>query len=281
VPALCTRAKANIVTTIELSYRNRRRAAQIGLVARGVLYAVVGVLALQIAFSGGTGGGQASQQGALQTIAQGPFGAVLVGLVGIGLAGYAGWRASQFFTEKGDEDGRVTAWVTRAGYLVRAALYAGLSFLALRIAFGGGGGGGGGSQALTARAMALPGGRVLVGLVGLIIVGVACYQAYQALSDDFMEELQTHQMDLRTRTWVRRIGVLGHSGRAVVFGLIGGFVVLAAVQFNPQQAVGLDGALQRLAQHTAGPWLLALTALGLFAYGVYAIARARFVDVSE
>lgn len=266
------------MTTIVTTYRNRRRAAQVGLIARGVLYLIVGILALQIAFGGG--GGQANQQGALQTIAQGPFGTVLVALVGLGLAGYAGWRVSQFFTENGDEDNRAKAWATRVGFLVRALVYAGLSFLALSIAFGESSGGGG-SQAMTARVMALPGGRVIVGLAGLIIVGVAGHQAYQAYSDDFMEELQTQQMNLRTRTWVRRIGVLGHAGRAVVFSVVGWFVVVAAVQFDPRQAVGLDGALQRLAQHTAGPWLLALTAVGLFAYGVYAIVRARYVDVSE
>lgn len=270
------------MTAIELTYRNRRRAAQVGLVAKGVLYVMIGILALQVAFGGGNAGsGQASQQGALQTIARGPFGTVLVALVGIGFALYAGWRLSQFFTEKGDEDSRTKAWITRVGYLVRAVIYAGLSFLAMRIAFGDGGGGGGGSQALTARAMALPAGRVLVGLVGLIIVGVAGHQAYQAYTKDFMEELQTGRMDHRTRTWVRRIGVLGHAGRAIVFGVVGWFVIIAAVQFDPQEAVGFDGALQRLAQQPAGPWLLALTALGLFAYGVYAIVRARYVDVSE
>jgi hypothetical protein len=268
------------MTAIELTYRNRRRAAQVGLIARGVLYLMIGILALQIAF-GGAGSGQASQQGALQTIAQGPFGTVLVALVGLGLAGYAGWRVSQFFTEKGDEDSRAKEWITRVSYLVRAVIYAGLSFLALRIAFGDSSGGGGGSQALTARVMALPAGRILVGLVGLIIVGVAGYQAYQAYTKDFMEELQTEQMNPQARRWVRRIGVLGHSGRAVVFAVVGWFVIIAAVRFDPQQAVGLDGALQRLAQQAAGPWLLALTALGLFAYGVFAIVRARYVDVSE
>ena len=269
------------MTAIQMTYRNRRRAAQVGLVARGVLYAIIGVLALQIAFGAGSGE-QASQQGALQTIAQAPFGAVLVALVGVGLAGYAIWRASQFFTEKGDEDSQAKDWVKRASYLVRALIHAALSYLAFRIAFGSGGGGGGGSsQTLTARLMSVTGGRILVGLVGLIMIGAACHQAYQAFSDNFMEELLTYRMSLSARTWVRRIGVAGHLGRAVVFGLVGLFLIRAAVEFNPNEAVGLDGALQTLAQQPAGPWLLALTALGLFAFGVYSIVRGRYVDVSE
>lgn len=268
------------MTAIRMTHRNRRRAAQVGLIARGVLYAMVGVLAVRIAFGGGEG--EASQEGALQAIAQGPFGTAVVALIGVGLAGYAIWRLTQFFTEQGTEDSETKDRVMRASYIVRALIYAGLSFLAFSLAFGSGDGGGGSEQGMTAQVMRdVPAGRFLVALVGLIIIGVGCYQAYQAFSEDFMEELQTQRMDRRTRTWVRRIGVLGHSARAVVFGLIGLFVIRAAVQFDPEEAVGLDGALQRLAEQTAGTWLLALTALGLFAYGVYSIVRARYVDVSE
>lgn len=272
------------MTAIQMTHRNRRRMAQFGLTARGLLYSVVGVLAVQLAFGGG-GGQEASQQGALQSIAsQGTWGTVLVGLMGIGLVGYALWRLTQFFIEKGDdEDNDTKKWVTRVSYIVRAVVYAALSVLAFRIAFGSGGGGGGGSQqTITGQVMRdAPAGRWLVGLVGLIIIGVGCYQAYQAFSQDFMEELQTHRMNVTERTWMRRLGVLGHSARAIVFGLIGLFIIQAAVQFDPQESVGLDGALQSLASQPAGPWLLGLTALGLFAFGVYTIVRARYVDVSE
>jgi hypothetical protein len=129
--------------------------------------------------------------------------------------------------------------------------------------------------------MSVTGGRFLVGLVGLIIIAVACHQAYQAFSQDFMDELQTYRMSPSARTWARRIGMAGYLGRAVVFGLIGVFLIRAAVEFDPKEAVGLDGALQTLARQPTGPWLLALTALGLFAFGVYSIVRGRYVEVSE
>ena len=129
------------MTTIQLTHRNRRRAAQAGLAARGVLYLVVGVLALQGAFSGGSSE-QASQQGALHRIAQeGAWGTFLVGLVGLGLVAYALWRLTQFFIEKGgDEDSEAKAWVMRISYLVRAVIYSALAFVAFLIAFGSGGG---------------------------------------------------------------------------------------------------------------------------------------------
>lgn len=274
------------MTTISMAHGNRRRAAQAGLAARGLLYLIVGVLALQVALGGGGGGGeQASQEGALRQIAQqGAWGTFLVGLVGLGLVAYAFWRLTQFFIEKGgDEDNEAKAWIVRISYLVRAVIYAGLAFVAFRIALGSGGGGGGNSQQTVAATIMkdVPGGRLLVGLVGLIIIGVGAYQAYKAFTDDFMEQLRTGQMNPTTRTWVRRVGVLGYSARAVTYGLIGLFVLLAAVQFDPDQAVGLDGALSRLAQQPFGPYLLGVTALGLFAYGAFTLVRARYVKVSE
>lgn len=259
----------------------RRRLAQAGLIARGVLYCLVGVLAVQVAF-GGTSSQQASQSGALQTLAQQPGGTFLVALVGVGLIAYAAWRLMQFLTEKGSEDSDAKNAVMRASYIVRAVVYTALAFLAFSTAFGSGGGGGNSQQTLTARVMRdVPGGVFLVGLVGLIIIGVGIYQAYQAFTNDFMEELQQEQLSPTERVWIKRIGIAGHAARAVVFTLVGIFVLRAAVQFDPQESKGLDAALQEVASQPLGTALLTLVALGLVLFGVYAIVRARYVDVSE
>lgn len=266
-----------------LSHDRRRRLAQAGLIGRGVLYCLVGILAVQLALGGGGSSQQASQSGALQLLAQQPGGTFLVFLLGLGLLGYAAWRFTQFFTEKGGEDGEARDALTRASYVIRGVIYLGFGILAITTSFGSGSSGGGSSQtALTAKIMRdVPGGQVLVGLVGLIIIGVGLYQAYQAFTNDFMEELRQGEMTPAERTWTKRIGIAGHAARAVVYSLIGIFVLRAAVTFDPQQARGLGGALQEIAQNTAGPWLLGLVALGLFLFGLYAIIRARYVDVSE
>jgi hypothetical protein len=259
----------------------RRRLAQAGLIARGILYCLIGVLAVQVALGGG-GSQQASQSGALRTLAQQPGGTLLVALVGIGLIAYAAWRFTQFFTEKGSEDSDTKDAVMRAGFIVRGVVYAALAFAAFGTAFAGGGGGGSSQQTLTARVMRdVPGGVYLVGLIGLIIIGVGIYQAYMAFTNDFMEELQQERMGPTERVWVTRIGIAGHAARAVVFTLVGIFVLRAAVQFDPQESKGLDAALQELASQPFGTWLLTLVALGLLLFGVYAIVRARYVDVSE
>jgi hypothetical protein len=170
----------------------------------------------------------------------------------------------------------------RASYIVRAVIYTALAFLAFSTAFGSGGGGSSSQQTLTARVMKdVPGGVFLVGLVGVIIVGVGIYQAYKAFTTDFMEELRQEELSPTERVWIKRIGVAGHAARAVVFTLVGIFVVRAAVEFDPQESKGLDAALQEVASQPFGTWLLTLVALGLLLFGVYAIVRARYVDVSE
>jgi hypothetical protein len=265
-----------------LSHDRRRRLAQAGLIGRGILYCLVGFLAVQLAF-GSASSQQASQSGALQLLAQLPGGTVLVLLLGVALLGYAAWRLTQFFTEQGDEDSDIKNAVMRASYLVRAIIYLGFAFLSFSAAFGGSSSGGGSSQtALTANVMKnVPGGVFLVGLVGLVIIGVGLHQAYQAFTNDFMEELRQGEMSPTERTWTRRIGVAGHAARAIVYSLIGIFVVRAAIEFDPQEAQGLGAALQELSQQAFGTWMLVLVALGLFLYGLYAIIRAKYVDVTE
>lgn len=259
----------------------RRRLARAGLLARGALYCLVGVLALQVVF-GGADSQQASQTGALRTLAREPFGTVVVALVGVGLLAYAVWRFSQFFTEKNAEDSDVKNAVMRTSYLVRTVIYVGLAYVAFSIAFGAGGGGGGNSQqTLTAMVMRdVPGGVLIVALVGVIVVGVGCYQAYKTFGDDdFMDEIRQQEMSPAMRRWTRRIGMAGHIARAVVYVVIGFFVVVAALQFDPQEARGLDGALQTLAQQPYGPWILTAVAFGLLLFGVFTLIRARYVTL--
>jgi hypothetical protein len=272
-----------MTASLSTSRSKRHRLAQAGLIARGVLYCLIGVLAIQVAF-GSASSQQASQSGALRTLAQQPGGTLLVALVGLGLLAYAAWRGVQFFTEDGDEDGdsEVKDKVIRASYLVRAVIYVALAFTAFSIAFGGGGGSSGGGssqQALTATIMKdVPGGVFLIGLVGLILIGVSIYHAYKAFTTDFMEDLRQHELSATERTWYTRMGIAGYTARAITYALIGLFVLRAAITFNPSQAQGLDAALLELSQTTGGPWILTAVALGLFMFGTFAIVRARYLD---
>jgi hypothetical protein len=248
-----------------------------GLVAKGISYGIVGVLAVLLA--AGHGGTATSRDGALHALAHESFGRIVVALLVAGFAAYALWRVIQAFALPTD-DGK--DWLKRAGYLGRAGVYAGLTFSALSILLGDGGGSSqnGKAHKTTALVLSWPAGTWLVGLGGVILIGVGLWNAYRGLARKFEDKWNTGGMGAAARRWGGRAGVVGHLARAVVFTLIGVFVIRAALQYDPKEAIGLDGALQKLAAATYGPYLLGLTAAGLIAYGLYCLADARFRDVS-
>jgi hypothetical protein len=248
--------------------------ARAGLVARGVVYGIIGILAVKLAL--GDGGDATNQQGALQKIAQGPLGKVLLILMVIGLLGYATWRLVRAALGHGPEASDDTK--DRISSLVSGIAYAALAVTALKILTGSGGGGGPSSdpQGTTGGVLGWPGGRVLVIIAGLIFIGVAIDQAIKGLKKKFLEDSKTEEMSRRVRDAFTAVGETGLVARAVVFCLIGWFLVRAAIEYDPDKAVGLDGALARLGQSTFGPVALGVVAAGLVAFGIYSVFDARY-----
>ena len=256
--------------------------ARTGLVAKGVSFGIVGLLAIKLAL--GDGGRATSRQGALQSLAQQSFGKLLLVLLAVGFAAYALWRFVQAFAEReaGGEKEALKRWGKRAGYVARGLIYAGLTFSAVKILLGAGAGGSQNQSAHKTAATILgwPAGTWIVGIVGAAIVGAGLWNLYRGLSRKFEDRWRVHGMSHTARKWGGRVGALGHVARAVVFTLIGIFVVKAALDYNPKDAIGLDGALQKLAHASYGPYLLGLTAAGLICYGLFCLVDARYRDVS-
>jgi hypothetical protein len=255
--------------------------ARTGLVAKGLSYGFVGVLAAKLAL--GDGGQATSRQGALKQVAHHPFGKYLLIALAIGFAAYALWRFVQAFAERsGADEGKAKVWPKRAAYVGRGLVYAGLTYSTLRIVSGAGGGQSQNARAHKSTAMVLswPAGRWIVGAAGLVLVGVAFWNLYRGFTRKFEDRWRFGRLSPTVRRWGGRAGVLGHVARFVVFGLIGVFITKAAVDYNPKDAIGLDGALQKLEHASYGPDLLGLTAAGLIAYGVYCLVDARLRDVS-
>lgn len=256
--------------------------ARSGLVAKGVSYGLVGALAIKLAL--GDGGKATSRQGALQTLAQHTFGKAVLALLGCGLAGYAIWRFIEAAVERDEDgdDGALKTWGKRAGYIGRGLIYAGLTVSTVKILFGSGGRQSQSEKAhkTTSTVFDWPSGRLLVGAAGIVIIGVGLWNAYRGLSQKFTDTWRTGGMSHAARTWAERVGLVGHLARGVVFCLIGIFVTKAAIEFDPKDAIGLDGALHKLAQASYGPYLLGVTAAGLVCYGVYCLVDARYRDVS-
>jgi hypothetical protein len=248
--------------------------ARLGYAARGVVYAVVGLLALRAAF--GAGGETTGAQGAIRTIGEQPFGKFLLGVVGLGLAGFALWKLIQAITNPERRTGGKGA-LLRLADVASGLIYAGLALAAFRMITGSGGGQGGDSaRSWTAELMSKPFGRWLVVLagVGILVYGLRMIQ--KAANDAFMRHLATGEMSPTERLWAHRAGKLGLAARGVVFVIIGGFLARAGLAANPGEARGLEGALDTLATQPYGPWLLALVALGLLAFGVYGLVEARY-----
>jgi hypothetical protein len=248
--------------------------ARAGLAARGVVYIVIGVLAIKLAL--GDGGKATDQQGALQTIAKQPFGTALLIVVAVGLAGYASWRLLRAAIGHGPEGAddikqRIDGVFSGIGY-------AGLCVFAIKI-LAGSGGGGSNPDKTTGGVLDWPAGPWLVGIAGVIIVGVGLEQGYKGIARKFLEHSKTGEMSESVRKAFTALGVFGHLARMVVFALIGYFLIRAAVDYDADKAVGLDGALAKLAHASYGPILLGIVAAGLVGFGAYSIADARYRKV--
>jgi hypothetical protein len=166
----------------------------------------------------------------------------------------------------------------RFGYGCTGLVYAGLSYSAVQLMLGHGAGKGSdeSSKEWTARFMALPFGRWLVAAAGLGVIGFGVWQCYKGLSARFRKRLKTAQMPGLTDTLAKRAGQVGLTARGVVFGIVGIFLIQAALHARAREARGLSGALLALEQRPYGPWLLGAVALGLVVYGLYMFVEARY-----
>ena len=242
-----------------------------GFAARGIVYLIIGILAIELAL--GDNSADANQQGALRAIAAQPFGEVLLILVAVGLGGYASWRLARAVVGHGPEG--ADSGLDRVAAFASGVVYAGLCAIAVEILFGSDAGSGG-AQKTTAGVFGWPAGAWLVAVAGVVLIGVGLFMGYRGLSKDFLEDSKTEQMSPRTRRWIEWIGAVGHLARMVVFCLVGAFLINAAVDYDPHQAVGLDGALAKIHDASFGPFLLGVVAAGLIAFGVYSLSDARY-----
>ena len=249
--------------------------ARAGLAARGVIYILIGWVAILVAL--GHSSQQADQQGALQLLAGKPYGEVSLWLLGIGFAGYSLWRLSEAaFGVTGEGNGAGP----RLKSLARALVYAGFAYLTFQVISGSQGSQTRQQQDLSARVMHDgAAGRWLVGIAGLIIVIVGAALVMQGLRREFLKHLQTAQMKPRTRRIVELLGVIGTVARGLVFALAGFLVIDAAVTFKPAKAGGIDKALLTLRDQPFGKFLLILAALGLVIFGLYGLCEARWRKV--
>lgn len=251
-----------------------RPVGRAGFVAKGAIYLLVGALSLAVAVDGsGAGRESKGQAGALRELATITPGKGLLGLLAIGFAAYAVYRLTEVFVGAANEEGR-SETLERVASVGRTVLYAGLAVTAVRI-LAEAGGRSGASEA-TSTVFDLPAGPALVFAAGLVVIGVGLYQLYAGFSTDFEDDLDTARMGEALRRVVLSLGIAGHLARSIVFCLIGAFLLKAAIEHDSSEAIGLDGALQEVAEQSYGTVLLVGVAAGLMLYGVFVLIEARY-----
>jgi hypothetical protein len=246
-----------------------------GFVARGVIYAIIGGLAIQVA-THTTPNTPTNQRGALETIEKQPLGHWLLIVVAAGLGAYAIWRFVQAYVGHGPEGGGDQSAFGRISAAASGCAYLAMCALAVSILLGSSSGSSSSPHKSAAGVLGWPGGQWIVGIAGVIFIGVALFQGYKGVSRKFLEDDKTGEMSPLVKRWITISGVIGHLARMVAFGLIGVFVIKAAVDYAPSKAVGLDGALEKLARESYGTFLLGVVAAGLIAFGIFSIAEARY-----
>ncbi|HWG14690.1 MAG TPA: DUF1206 domain-containing protein [Streptosporangiaceae bacterium] len=248
--------------------------ARAGLTARGVLYVIIGWIAIQIAF--GQSGHQADQTGALRLLGRNPAGEVALWLLVIGFAGMCLWRLTEaIYGAPGPDGDKAT---TRLAALGRVLVYGFITFGVLKYAVGVGAPKSSDQQSvdLTATVMSHPGGPVVVIIVGVALAAGGLAIAYSAARKKFLKKLNTGEMSQRTEQIVTWLGRVGGIARGTVFVIAGVFLIIAAADARPGQTKGLDTALRALTRTPLGPWLLLVVAIGLIMFGAFSCCEARW-----
>jgi Domain of Unknown Function (DUF1206) len=248
--------------------------ARIGIFSYGITHLLIAWLAFQIAFGGS--GQKANQSGAFSEIAQNTAGRILLWVLVVGFVAVALWRLEQAIWGFSYESEKKDRYRKRVSSGAKVVVFAVLAFLAGQTAAGGGGGGGGGGQQkATAGVLGLPGGQFIVGAVGLGVIAVGGAKVWSGWKKKFLRDMDMPS-DQRAREVAERTGQVGFIAKGIATALVGLLVLIAAITFRPEEASGLDAALRGLAQQPFGPWLLALVALGLAAYGVFCFFDAKY-----
>lgn len=248
------------------------RAAVLGLIARGVIHAIIGASALLLAF--GEGGRLLDSEQATKEVQRQPGGDTLLIALGIGLACYGLWRIAQGafgHSKLGDSKKKIIA--KRIGHVGKGLIHLALAVSAFQSAAG---------DRDTARdswvhrVIAWEGGRWILVAIGIGFMGAGAHQLYRAFTAKFRKELDTGRMSAREETWAIRIGRFGMAARGVVLPIIGWLLVRAGLQSNADGAKGTDGALYKIATGTGGDILLPIIAAGLISYALYMFVHARY-----
>ncbi|MEV0430768.1 DUF1206 domain-containing protein [Micromonospora sp. NPDC049836] len=244
-----------------------------GFIGYGIVHLLFAWLAVQIAF--GKSGEEGNQNGALRTLGAQPLGKFLLVAIAVGLFAMAIWQAFEAVIGHRFRRGREKLF-ERIASVVRVVVFVWLGWTAIKVVQDASSNAADQQQQFTEKLMASDGGRWLVGLAGLVLAAVGIGMVIYGLKKKFERNLKTGEMSPKTHRLTRRLGMAGYAARGAVFAIAGVLIVVAAVNYDPEKARGLDAALRTLRDQSYGPVLLTLMALGVAAFGVYCFLQSRY-----
>ena len=282
-PTLSGRTGSTEVASFARQHPGVVTVAKVGWVAKGVVYALLGVLAVPIALhgsgadDGGSGSTQASQTGAVARLAESSAGALALWLVAIGLFFYVAWRLVCVLLPAGNG---AKAWITRIGYVISAIVYVSVAWTAVSFARDNstkpaqGGAEDSKIEKFTRDLMEHSAGRWAVGIIGVAVIAVGVAFVVRGVTSDFRKELEPGGVGPISEQAITRLGQIGWIGRGLMMMIVGWFLTMAAVHFRADKAKGIDGALREATGSALGTALVFFVAVALIVYGVFCVISA-------
>lgn len=272
----------SVMSTVDRAGRSDvlEHLARVGLLAYGVVHLLIAWLALQLAW--GSGGREADQSGAMETVARQPFGRPLMWVITLGLVALAVWQAAEVLRIRSRLKASGKQRAKGAWKIVEtvsmAVVYLGFAFLALRFAVGSGQSSAQQQERTTSGVFSWPGGRLLVGVVGLVLIAVGVKQVVKGWNKSFLEQIDLAEASPKATRVITRLGQVGFPAKGIAIALVGGLLAYSAITFDPSKARGLDAAMHTILSAPGGQVLLTLVALGILAFAAFLFARARYPE---
>lgn len=246
-----------------------------GLVAKGIVYCLTGVLAFMAV--AGLSREKAGKTQVLGFIYDQPFGLALLIIIAAGLSGYAALRSFQAFKDIDSKGDDAKGILSRTGYGISGLLYFSLAIYAVKLIFNGQKGNGDSEEFIIAKALGYEWGPWLTGIAGIIIIGSGIYQIYRVASGKFMKKIRLSRSGMNN--YVRKAGIIGYISRGIVLVIVGYLVFHAALTSNPKEAKGTEGAFTFI-ENKFGSLLMAIIAVGLIGYGIFMFVKAKYQRIT-
>jgi len=250
------------------------RLARVGIVAKALVYLSIGSLATGVALRAGgvlTGG-----EGVLRLLVGQPMGRGLLAALAFGFAAYTLWLFAQAAVDPDGNGTRFVGLVNRVGQIITGIAHVALTWEAARLALGLPGGRGVGVEGLVGGVLQAPFGDALLRVTGVVVMVVGASQIWRGLFGNVRRDWRLRALDPARHRWAFRVGRFGLATRGLVLAVAGFLVTRAAAALDPEEAGGVGDVLARIGAQPASPWLLGLVALGLVAYGAFALIEARY-----